>query len=409
MHNIVKSILEELGAMLSGHFVPYHKTAIAVAAVTTVLFSIVFAHSTIFEGRIAVVDLDHSKLSTELIEQINTNSYIKVGEVWHSPVNVVKLMAHDRHLGVLYIPKGLEKSVKTGSRTVTLGYWADDSNSAQNAEILQNLNEFIPEAGAEFGAVTVSRLGLGDEGTAAAMQPMALKTRNLFNPVAAATNSTVIGFIYFFSSLFYGLTTLMIVGRLKLTGLWQREVFNRGPAALIARIVPYALFYTTGITLMTAILVIGGQLRFEGNYFMYVPSIFMSGMAFGMLALLMAWHTGNPGQGAGLMTFLVPPGFILGGATMATGYAAPWAYYASYAFPLVWQYRFYRDVAVRGEEAIHMMSTYGGYLLYMTVLALLITIRYWMTKKKVDRENQQHTDELAVIPGAGEASPAVQH
>ena len=56
-----------------------------------------------------------------------------------------------------------------------------------------------------------------------------------------------------------------------------------------------------------------------------------------------------------------------------------------------------------------MMSTYGGYLLYMTVLALLITIRYWMTKKKVDRENQQHKDELAVIPGAGEASPAVQH
>ena len=67
----------EIARALSYLLVPYHKTAIAVAAVTTVLFSIVFAHSTIFEGRIAVVDLDHSKLSTELIEQINTNSYIR--------------------------------------------------------------------------------------------------------------------------------------------------------------------------------------------------------------------------------------------------------------------------------------------------------------------------------------------
>ena len=401
MRNIIKSMHEELCAMLSGHFVPYHKTALFVAGLTTVLFSIVFAHSTIFEGRIAVVDLDNSRLSTELIERINTNSYIEVGEVWHSPVNVVKLTAHDRHLGVLFIPKGLEKSVVTGTRTVTLGYWSDDSNSSQNAEILQNLNEFIPEAGAEFGAVTVSRLGLGDEGTQAAMQPMALKSRNLFNPVASATIRTVIGFIYFFSSLFYGLTTLMIVGRLKVTGLWQREVFRRGPGALIARVAPYAFFYTTGITIMTAILTIGGQLRFEGNYFMYVPSIFMSGMGFGMLAIIMSWHTGNPGQGASLMTFLVPPGFILGGATMATGYAAPWAYYASYAFPLVWQYRFFRDVGVRGEETVHMMSTYGGYLLYITVLGIIITLRYWHTKQEVDRENLDHEKDLEAVGPQG--------
>ena len=105
---------------------------------------------------------------------------------------------------------------------------------------------------------------------------------------------------------------------------------------------------------------------------MYVPSIFMSGMGFGMLAIIMSWHTGNPGQGASLMTFLVPPGFILGGATMATGYAAPWAYYASYAFPLVWQYRFFRDVGVRGEKAVNMMSTYGGYLFNKTYSKLLI-------------------------------------
>ena len=140
---------------------------------------------------------------------------------------------------------------------------------------------------------------------------------------------------------------------------------------------------------MTAVLVIGGQLRFAGNYWMYLPSIFMTGMAFGMLGLIIAWKTTNPGQGASFMTFLVPPGFILGGATMATGYAAPWAYYASYAFPLVWQYRFYRDVALRGASASEMMSTYGAFLGYLTVIALILTVLYWRTATKRRLENKE--------------------
>ena len=76
MKAIIESMLEEIGAMHSGHFVPYHKTAIVVAAVVALLFSVVFHHATVFEGRIAVIDLDHSTLSTRLIEEINTNSYI---------------------------------------------------------------------------------------------------------------------------------------------------------------------------------------------------------------------------------------------------------------------------------------------------------------------------------------------
>lgn len=55
MKAIIESMLEEIGAMHSGHFVPYHKTAIVVAAVVAFLFSVVFHHATVFEGQIAVI------------------------------------------------------------------------------------------------------------------------------------------------------------------------------------------------------------------------------------------------------------------------------------------------------------------------------------------------------------------
>lgn len=238
MQNIVKSMLDEVGAMMSGHVIPYHKVAIVVAAVIALLFSLVFSHSTVFEGKIAVIDLDASNYSTALIQKINTSPYIEVTQVLHSPMNPEILTAHDRNIGVLYIPKGLEKSLKTGDRTVRLGYFADHSNSAQNAEVLQNLNEYIPELGAELGAEHIAALGFGREGTEAVLSPMQLKNRHLFNPTNTATNSTSIAFVYFFSSLFYGLATLMVVGRLKVTGTWDQAVFNRGPLALMCRMVP---------------------------------------------------------------------------------------------------------------------------------------------------------------------------
>ncbi|OCG43353.1 multidrug ABC transporter permease [Gilliamella sp. Choc4-2] len=380
MQNIIKSMLEELDAMLSGHFIPYYKVAIGLAAIISLIFSIVLSHGAVFEGKIAVIDLDGSNYSTELISKINTSPYIEVSEVIKAPVNPIALVSHDRNLGVLYIPKGLEKSLKKGDKTVRLGYFVDDTNDAQNAKVLQSLNEYIPELGAELSVGKVAALGLSKEGIEATLSPMQLKTRYMFNPASSSTISTIIYFVYFFSSLTYGLTSLMIIGRLKVTGMWN-TVLERGFVALLARTIPYALFYTTGLTLITAVLVLFGQLRFDGNYFVFVPSMFMTGIAFGWLGFLLSWKTNNPGEGASKMIFLVPPGFIMGGSTMAVGIMPIWTYYISHAFPLVWLFRFFRDIAMRGRSLVDMLATYGTFIIYLTVIAFVVMIVFERTKK----------------------------
>lgn len=389
MNNLIRSINEELDAMLSGHFIPYHKAAIMVAAVVALLFSLILQHGSVFNGRIAVIDLDGSYTSAEMIRKINTSSYIEITEVINHPVNPELLTSHDNNLGVLYIPQGFEKSLLKGDKSFSIGYFADYSNEAQNAKTIQNLHEFIPQSGAEISIAKLSKLDLEGQNIEAILSPMQLKTRNLFNPTSSTTLSTGISFVYFFSSLTYGLTVLMIIGRLKVTGLWDKVVFQRGPFALLVRIVPYSFFYTTAITLITALLVFFKQLRFDGNYFAYVPSLFMTGLAIGWLAFILSWTTKNPGEGAGRMVFLIPPGFIMGGATMAVGILPFWAYYASYCFPLVWQYRFYRDFAMRGEQFFSMLSTYGGYLMFLTCIAAAVTLIYYRSEKRFYQEMAQ--------------------
>lgn len=385
IRDCIASMIEELGAMFSGKFVPYHKTAVFVAGLTAFLFSLIFGHSVVFEAPIAVIDLDRSVTSARLIEKVNAGNFIDVKTVVRNPADPAKLTAHDEVVGVLVIPEGLEKSLVRGDRSVRVGYFADYSNSAQNAEVLSELSSFMPEFGAEFAAGRLSSMGVkGDLQTS--LSALNLASRELFNPTLQAADSTVIGFVIFFPSLYMGLTSLMIVGRLKVTGMWHKVVMKRSALALVARIVPYAFFYTTGIMLMIALLTVLGGLRFAGSPWLYMALQFGTGLALGMLAMLLSWHTSNPGGGAALMIFLVPPGFIMGGATMATGFLPSWAYQMSYTWPLVWQFSFYRDLAQRGQTLLEMTGMIGKFGLYLTVIAMIVTVLFYVTQRKTQKD-----------------------
>ena len=380
-------MIEELGAMFSGKFVPYHKTALFVAALTAFIFTVVFGHSVVFEAPVAVIDLDRSATSARLIERINASNFIDVTTVVRAPTDPAKLTAHDNAVGVLVIPNGLEESLVRGHQSIRVGYFADYSNSAQNAEVLSELSAFMPEFGAEFAAGRLSAMGVSGN-LETSLSALTLSSRELFNPTLQASDSTIIGFVIFFPSLYMGLTSLMIVGRLKVTGMWHKVVMQRSALALIARIVPYAFFYMTGITFMISLLTVFSGMRFAGSPWLYMTLLFFTGMALGMLAMLLSWRTTNPGGGAALMIFLVPPGFIMGGATMATGYLPQWAYQVSYTWPLVWQFSFYRDLAQRGETLLGMLEVIGKFGLYLTVIAMIVTVVFYVTQRRVARDDE---------------------
>lgn len=108
-----------------------------------------------------------------------------------------------------------------------------------------------------------------------------------------------------------------------------------------------------------AVLVNFGQLRFAGNGLLFVTLLFGCAVANGLVALLLAWKCANPGEGAGFMIWLVPPGFILGGATMAIGFAHPWVRFLSQGIPLVRLFSFWRDVGLRGLDFMAIAGSVG--------------------------------------------------
>ena len=291
---------------------------------------------------------------------------------------------------MLYIPHDTERNIRSSRRQVNLGYFADYTNEAQNAEVIETLNSISSETGAGESAPRVMAMGrTGAESAGSILSPVRTVVRRLGDPVFSATNNMVIAFIFFFSSIYLGLTVLMIPGRLRVTGQFRRAVLQ-GPLCMMARLIPYAFFYTTAISVDICLLATFGQLRFDGNFLLFVPSIFMTGMCIGLFGFTLAWKCAEPGMGAAFMILIVPPGFITGGSTLATGFLNEGAYVASNAFPLVWQYRLWRDFAFRAENFMGILSEYGGFICYASVLGLLVLLRWRKSWLEIRTRSSQH-------------------
>lgn len=364
MNAILSSIREEFQTMLSGKAVPYHKAAWAMAVGTAFFFSVLTSHGIAFESNIAVIDADGSNFSSQLIEQINTSPYIKVSEVLHNTVKPEDLLHHDRNVGVLYLPSGLEKTTTRNDHSFNVGFFADYSNIAQNAQTISSLQEQIPK----MAPSSASSSGLS------------LVSRELFNPTKASSTIFTATFVIFLSSIFFGITTLMLIGRLKISGKWQTEVLPQGPLALIARLIPYSFIYTTVITVVLAALTVFGQLRFAGNYLAFVPSIFLTGMNIGLIGYILCWKTTSPAQGVSRMILIVPPGFVMSGALMTTAFFDPILVSVKWLWPLTWLYSFWRDFAIRGATLPQMLTFYGIFFIYTAILTSLVT---WLFAKEV--------------------------
>ncbi len=379
---IRESVLEELGAMQSGHFIPYHKLAFLASLVTTVVMSLIFSQMGVIEAPVSVVDLDRTAASARMITAADSSRDIRVAEVIRGPADPAALTRHDRTVGVLVIPEGFEKALLRGERT-TVGYMADQTNAAQNGEVFSALGEIAAEMGASVSSSSLE--SLGRPGTGSAGPGVSVSTRRLFVPGNDPVPITVAGFLYFFSGIYLGLTTLMLTGRMHVSGEWRRAILERGPVAMASRLIPYVLAYAGAVTFMTAMLVLFNAFPFKGNYLAYLPSLLLLPFAIGLIAMVVTWNFPTPAGGAAFMIFIVPPGFIMGGMTLATGELPGWAWVLSHAFPLTWQFAMYRDFGLRGTGLAEMAAPYGAYVLYVGALLALFLLRFYSERRKMLR------------------------
>lgn len=393
----MNSLKDELTFFFSGQGMPYAKVSIMVAVVVAVLFTAILSNNYVKDASIAVIDMDNSKFSHELIEEINASPYIKVSAVLNVPAEPQTLLYQDRYLAVLYLPEGLEKNRYSRSLN-NIGILYDNTSSAQTGSLKAELNTIIAIENQKIGAEQVSGLGLSEGETEAVMHNIALNDRELFNPTGSSSNATAMGFVFFFSAMYFVFATIGLVPRLRLEKKLAPELCERTPFDMMLRLVPYGICLIAALIVGLSVLKIVGDMSFSGNFFVLLLSFVLLVISLGLMSLLFGWNAANPGVAASRMVLFIPGGFILGGPTTPLASLPDWVQVISNVFPLVWQYRFTRDVILRGASFMDCGREFGGFMLYTGVIALLFWLRFYKSRKDVLASAAQAAEVPAAAP-----------
>ena len=367
----MNSLKDELRYLFSGQGMPYEKVAVMVAVVITVFMTVLLGNNFAKDAHIAVIDLDNSKYSHEIIDKLNASQYMKVTAVLNTPAEPKTLFYRDQNVAVVYLPRDLEKNRYTADAG-SIGVFYDNTNTAQTADIKSALNELI--------AIDNQQAAGG-----AAQSGISLHERNLFNPAASTSNGETQGFLFFFSSMFFTFATIGMIPRLRLSGKLDRILEQGNPFDLMVRIVPYGGCLLTALFVGMAILRIWGDMVFSGHVLTFLFTQFCDIFVLGMLSLLVGWTASNPGIASSRMILFIPGGFILGGPTGPIPVLSGWVQTLSHIFPLTWEFHLVRDIITRGAGLTDISREFGAFLLYIGFVAVLFCFVFYKARARRQR------------------------
>ncbi len=362
----MNSLRDEIKYLFSGQGMPYEKVSIMVAVIITVFFTVILGNNFIKDANVAIIDLDNSKYSHELIDKIDTSQYMKVTAVINTPVEPKNLFYQDKNIVVIYLPKDLEKNRYTNTAG-SIGVFYDNTNTAQTSENKEALNEII----VEDNLVTQTDTQTGG---------ITLNARNLFNPAASTSNGETQGFLFFFSSMFFTFATIGMIPRLRITGKLNSILKQGTPFDLMIRILPYGMCLLISIFIGLAILRIWGDMVFSGYIVTFIITQVFYIFIVGICSILIGWTAANPGVASSRMILFIPGGFILGGATAPAQILSTWAYVLSHIFPLTWEFHFVRDILMRGANLADIAQIFGAFLIYCAVIITIFCISFYKAK-----------------------------
>jgi len=312
----VNSLRDELKFLFSGQGMPYEKVCLMVAMVITIVMSVILSGNIAKDAKIAVIDLDNSAYTRDLINRLDASEFMKVTAVLNTPQDPKELFYQDRAVAVVYFPQGLEKDRFTGVAS-NIGVFYDNTSSASTSNIKEALNEIV---GLDNAAAS------GDVGSSndSLQGQLSLASRNLFNPQDSKDNGETLGFLFFFGSMFFTFATIGMIPRLRLTHQLDKVLLEGTPWDLLIRLLPYGFCLLVSWVVGMAILRVWGDLTFSGSLWTFIfVQLFMI-PTIGTLSLTFGWTAANPGIASSRMILFIPGGFILGGITSPTTFFADW-------------------------------------------------------------------------------------
>lgn len=370
----MKALIDEWRFINQGKFIIL---ILLVPLVVAAIFGYIFKNSTVNEAPLAVIDLDHSYYSRQLVDKLDASQYVNVVSVYDNYIEADLLLYNEKHSGVLYLPAGLEAAYLQG-KTINMGLYLDMTLSASAGSLRTGVSEVIATENA-----VKSTSG-----------PLALEQRTLYNPTNSNVMISVMLFINVIMVALFALYTLPIVARLRQEGRLQEEL--QQPLGIVCRLIPYAVITCASTYLVMGVLKQVGGLRFEANWLLISIPFLLYTISTGLLAMLIGWTAPNTTHASGRIVVLMLPSFLLSGGQVPVALLPELLQWVNKIIPLSLHFKFLRGMAYKGGELHYFIPELGHYLILIGVFLIgifILMLREKPTQKQTVAEGTLSLEE----------------
>ncbi|MGG1649888.1 ABC transporter permease [Paenibacillus sp. NRS-1780] len=373
----MKAFIEEWKLLISGKLV---FVMLLVPIVVSASLGFVFKNNQLNDASVAVVDLDHSHYSRQLINKLNASQYIDVRYVQENETDSNLLLYNEKFFAVIYLPAGLEENRVKGVQS-NIGFYVDNTVGLATGNLRSAVTEIIATENAMLAGGGLRGMGMSDSQVTGLTSNMLLQQRLLYNPTNVTLMTSVMGFMNTVMISLMGAAALTIVPRLREEGRLKDELQHS--YGLILRVIPYAVVGCVSFFLSIGLLKQIGGLRFEANVWQMSIPFLMYTITLGLFAMVLGWSAANPGKASPRLMLLILPSFMLSGAQLPVAMLPPSLQYVSNILPLTWHFKFLRGVGFKGGSLKYFIPEVGGFLILLSALLLLIFILIALEKRKL--------------------------
>ena len=384
----MRAFIDEWKHLLSGKIL---FIIVLVPIVVAAAFGYIFKNSQINEAPIAVVDLDHSVYSKQLISKLDASQYVQVQRVFENEIEADLLLYNEEFLAVVYLPVGLEANRLQGKQS-NIGFYVDNTLAQATGNLRTGVTEVITAENAALAAGSLKGLGLTDSQVTGMTSSMMLQQRALYNPTNSTMMSSVIGFVNTIMVSLLGSSALSIVPRLRAEGRLNNELDR--PMGIFVRVIPYAIVGCVSYILSIGLLKQVGGLRFEAGMLQMIIPLLLFTLSLGLLSMVIGWTAPNPQKASGRIIFLILPSFLLSGAQLPIALLPGPLQTVSKLLPLTWHFKFMRGMGYKGGELRYFIPELGVFLVLLSGLAAILFILILMEKRKLSKEQVKAEDTL---------------
>lgn len=154
----MKAFIEEWKLLISGKMV---FVMLLVPIVVAVAFGFVFKNNQLNDASVAVVDLDHSSYSRQLINKLDASQYIDVRHVQENEADPNLLLYNEKFFAVIYLPAGLEENRIKGVQS-NIGFYVDNTVGQATGNLRSAVTEIIATENATLAGGGLKGMGMSD-------------------------------------------------------------------------------------------------------------------------------------------------------------------------------------------------------------------------------------------------------